>query len=592
MSFVLVIVAFVWIYIVSSRVTALEEQLRERSLTKPEERSMTGVERAALDAQNMNRGDLSQGDMIVTVPVAPAPHVDVVLNPSEPDPFTRFTLWLKVDFMVKLGAFLLLCALGWFVSYAFMNGWIGPMGRITLGLMTGAAFLILGYWRIRHEIHQGAIFSVLGSSIVLLTVYAGRELYDFFTPLSALIIMFLSVAFVALLAVTRESERLALASLALASIAPLFTASPYPDVVERFTYLLVIVFGSLWVVYLRGWSTLTLGALVVVFLHGLPYLGSFITSGDRDVVLLFAFVFTAIFFVANILGLICNENEKNRTPHLLIAGGTGLYLMAWIFAVAPEEWQSLLFVSWMLVFSVGSFIVYRVIERPEPFYLYGATSIALLGAATASELSGPALVIAYTIEIGALVFGATHIVKDRSVASVLACLFLLPVILSLESMVDSDWYGGIFHDSFFVLTVLMLTLGATGLLAYERAQKEGGEQSATTGALLIGAGIYLVVLIWLVFHAGNMLSESTATLFALLVYAVAGIIAYTRGRQLGNNTLRYVGWTLIALVMGRLLLIEVWNMEIAGRIITFFIIGLLFLSTAFLKKGKQGEPHL
>jgi hypothetical protein len=586
MSLLLAIIALVWVYTLSNRVSVLEEQLRVQEREPAPDRSMTGVERAALGVLQGERNVPPHEEVPTPVVRETAPYVA-----NEPDALSRFMDWIKVDFMVKLGAFLLLCALGWFVSYAFMNGWIGEIGRIALGITAGAAFLILGYWRIRHEVHQGAIFSVLGSSIVLLTVYAGRELYDFFTPLSALLIMFLSVAFVALLAVSRESERLALASLTLASIAPLFTASPYPDVIERFTYLLVIVFGSLWVVYLRGWSSLTLGALVVVFLHGLPYLASYITSGDRDVVLLFAFVFTAIFFVANILGLICNENEKNRTPHLLIAGGTGLYLIAWIFAVAPPEWQSLLFVSWMFVFSVGSFVVYRVIERPEPFYLYGATSIALLAAATASELSGPALTIAYTIEIGVLVLGATYIVKDKSLASVLACLFMFPVLFSVENMVSADWYTGIFHDSFFVLLILMLTLGVIGLLGYELGEKESTGVSVTASTLLIASGVYLVILIWLVFHAGDALSESTATLFALLVYAVAGITAYTRGRSLGNDTLRYVGWALIALVMGRLLLIDVWDMELGGRIITFFIIGLLFISTAFLRKEKQGKLH-
>ncbi len=581
MEIILVIIAFVWIYSLSKRVDELER--------RQEGGAINATHTESAQPLMVTEAELRAAEQMIQTKTVPPPHVDVVLNPSEPDALSRFIEWMKIDFMMKLGAFLLLCALGWFVSYAFMNDLIGEAGRIALGLVVGTCFLVLGYWRMRSTVHQGAIFAVLGSSTILLTVYAGRELYDFFTPVSALGIMLLAVAFVALLSVRAGSERLALASLVLASLAPLFTASPYPDVVERFTYLLVIVFGSLWVVYLRGWSTLTLGALIVVFLHGLPYLGSFIASVDRDIVLLFAFVFTAIFFVANILGLMYNENEQNRTAHLLIAGGTGLYLIAWIFAVAPEEWQSLLFVSWMLVFTVGSFIVYRVIERPEPFYLYGTTSVALLAAATASELSGPALTIAYTIEIGVLVLGATHIIKDRSVASALACLLIVPMLLSIESMVDSDWYSGVFHDSFFVLIILMLTLGVTGLLGYEQAQKEAAPQSTTTGMLLIASGAYLVVLIWLVFHAGNTLAESTATLFALLVYAVAGIATYTQGRQSGNDTLRYVGWTLIALVMGRLLLIEVWNMELTGRIITFFIIGLLFLSTAFLKKEKRGE---
>jgi hypothetical protein len=40
-------------------------------------------------------------------------------------------------------------------------------------------------------------------------------------------------------------------------------------------------------------------------------------------------------------------------------------------------------------------------------------------------------------------------------------------------------------------------------------------------------------------------------------------------------------------VVLRLLLIDVWQMDLVGRIITFFVVGTLLLSTAFIKKGAK-----
>ena len=37
--------------------------------------------------------------------------------------------WLSTDWPMKLGAFLILLAFAWLTSYAFVNNWIGPMGR-------------------------------------------------------------------------------------------------------------------------------------------------------------------------------------------------------------------------------------------------------------------------------------------------------------------------------------------------------------------------------------------------------------------------------------------------------------------------------
>ena len=47
---------------------------------------------------------------------------------------------------------------------------IGPMGRITLGIIAGSLFILLGYWRIKDYINQGSVFLVLGSTVLLLTV--------------------------------------------------------------------------------------------------------------------------------------------------------------------------------------------------------------------------------------------------------------------------------------------------------------------------------------------------------------------------------------------------------------------------------------
>ena len=57
----------------------------------------------------------------------------------------RFVRWIREDWLLKLGALLLLVGLSWLASYAFLNNWIGPMGRIALGLVAGTGFIALGW---------------------------------------------------------------------------------------------------------------------------------------------------------------------------------------------------------------------------------------------------------------------------------------------------------------------------------------------------------------------------------------------------------------------------------------------------------------
>ncbi len=493
--------------------------------------------------------------------------------------------WLQKDLLMKIGALLLLMGFGWFVSYAFIHEWIGPIGRITLGLVSGALVLILGIWRIKTNEHQGAIFTVLGSTIVLLTVYAGRSLYDFFTPHSALGLMFLSVLFVTFVSLKYRRNSLALAGLILAAIAPYLTASPRQDLTEHFFYLLVIILGTLWVVYITGWRNLTFTALVITCLTTAPF---GVVQSEKTLALLWVFIFVAIFFIANIVSIIRQKGVRISQVHLFTALGTALFLVAWIFGVAPEESRSLLLVFWMLVFSVGAFLVYRTTEVRSPFYVYGATSIGLLAAATTAELDGAVLTIALTFEVAVLVFLATLLRLENSVVNTLSMLFIGPIMLSFESMGSRAWNTGVIHADFFNLLVLTLVLLIVGLFINER-NKILGTLSIKAGEVLTTLGAtYALLLLWLVMH-GLVRDDDTATMITLIMYTVIGLVAYYSGKVHGNNALRIGGGAILGFVVCRLLVIDVWKMELAGRIITFFVVGILLISTAFMGRKHTQE---
>ncbi|MEX0917774.1 MAG: DUF2339 domain-containing protein [Candidatus Paceibacterota bacterium] len=523
---------------------------------------------------------------------ATPPHI----QPRQPSPVaaqdSAFVLWLKQNFLMKLGALLLLVAFGWFVSYAFANNWIGPMGRITLGLVSGVSIMALGMWRIRTYLHQGAVFVVLGSTSVLLTVYAAREIYDFFTPLTALLMMFVTVSFVAFVSVRYKNEPLALAGLLLAGAAPLLTASPEPSLVSLMSYLMVIVLGSLWVVYLTGANSLTTTALLVVGFYSAPYLLGFQSAEDRVVGLLFSFAFTALFFVANVISIMYRQEKAARQGHVMSAFLTGVFLMSWIAFAAAAEWQSLLYAAWMVVFALGAYAVYAYTNDRVPFYIYSAVSIAFLAAATAVELDGPFLTIALTIEVAALVGIATTLLRSRQIAHYAAWLFAGPVALSVESITASSWAQGVFHWDAVVLLVLTfaLALASLALLQPESETKNVSTSGVGYGEIAgIGAIVYLLLLVWLVSHA--LLSEDMGTMVSLVVYTVFGLSMYVRGVIDDQQTMKIGGGLLLGLVITRLFMVDVWTMELVGRIITFFAVGVLLMSTAFISRLHKPEQQ-
>lgn len=562
--FVAFVIVFILLFNVRKRVALLEQQLSQAPARS------TAAEREASPSPRTAQPP----------PVACGPSV-----------FGQFAHWIREDWLLKLGALLVIIAFGWLTTYAFMNNWIGPLGRIALGIIAGAIILMLGFWRIQKYIHQGGVFLVLGSTVILLTIFAARAVYGFFTPLSALAMMFLSTAFVGYASVRYNSRALALGSLILASIAPLLTASPAPDYVGLYAYLFVVILGAIWITVLTQRRELTVAALIIISLYSFPLLDWW--TDKLPTLLLFAYAFAAVFYITNTAGLL-QSKDKKMLPDLLTAAGNGLFLIAWIMRAAPDEWKSLIIVAWMMAFVVGAFAIFKRTNRHEPLYVYAGVGIAMLAAATSAELQGATLTIAFALESGLVAILAYALLQDFKIALRTSLLLIGPIVLSAESLFSYNWrpylyeQSGLFHADFFVLLVLGCVLLGLGTYFRVQAQKVKNVEPGSAqinGLLLITGSLYFYALLWLSLHA--VLLEDSATMISLAVYTVIGLATHLTGKANNQQGFKVYGGVLLGCVVARLLLIDVWSMALSGRIITFFLVGALLISTAFVGRKKK-----
>ncbi len=513
-----------------------------------------------------------------------------------PDPFgyvfDQMIAWSKRDFLMKLGAFLVVLAFGWFVSYAFLHDWIGPMGRITLGVLCGVALLLIGTWRIRRFKHQGGVFMITGALAVIMTLYAARHVYDFFTPSSVLAVMFLTVAYVTLVSVQQRYQALAGTAALLGGVAPLLVDAPEPSLTGLSLYLLALSAGTLWVVALTSWRFLIFISLAVVTLYHAPYLFGHLPPSDAMSGLLFSFVFTGLFFAVSILGMLA-QKQKLSAVDIVTGLGSGLFLLWWVLVAAPEEWTSLMLAAWMIVFASGAFVVFQYTDVLEYFYTYAGVSLLYLFVATSLELSGPSLTVAYIIEAALLVALMERITNDIRMLSIASSAFALPMLLSLKSIESRAWENGILHKDFAVLALLIAALWVVGFHFFTKALT--GEKHRELSHLAVVyttvGSMYAMTLIWLSLHA-IIVEADTATMLSLIIYTIAGVCIYVAGLRRGVRELKAAAGLIVGFVVGHLLLVEVWDMALSGRIITFFSIGALLMSTAFVERRQRTHADI
>ncbi len=171
----------------------------------------------------------------------------------------------------RIGILAVLIGVAWFLKLAFDNHWIGPLGRVLIGLLAGAALII---WSERFHKRGFAVFSyslkAIGSGTLYLSLWAAFQLYGLMPAGAAFAAMIEVTAFNGYMAWIQDAELLGLYAIAGALSTPLLVSTGGNHEVTLFTYLLILDLAVLVLAALRPWSRLLFVSFVgtVIFVFG------------------------------------------------------------------------------------------------------------------------------------------------------------------------------------------------------------------------------------------------------------------------------------------------------------------------------------
>jgi len=511
---------------------------------------------------------------------------------GEKDVFAGLLNWLKQDWLLKLGGFLVLIGLGWFLTYAFIHNWIGPVGQITLGVILGILLAILGIRRIKEHSDQGGFFIVLGYSIILASILTGHHLYGFFiSEMGTLLLIFLVAISISILSISYQMAALAIFGLVMALLAPVFVdLLPSLGILGLFSYLFVVVLANLLVVYLKGWRSLSAIALVGVFIYSFPY----VFEADNPELIFLAYTFAIIFLLTNVILWLRFKNatsqEEGDAFDISILVLCASFVFLWTdspIVKSYENIQEIFLLVWSLIWLLFGFVAYKLKDSITVSYLYVATALIFVGVVTYLVFSGPILTFAYTVEIIMLLL--IGLLSPNRVAWVarLSWLFLLPIILATEHLNDLYRVNDLLTADFFAtlfLTVVILLISFILIFVYRNKYKDETLFISSYVNTFLGS-IYGGYLIWVVYHF--VFSEKgMAVGLSLLTYTIIGLIAYIYGRLADFRLFYLYGGLILGFVVIRLISFDVWSLAIVERIIVFILIGALLMGTAFVSRRK------
>lgn len=202
----------------------------------------------------------------------------------------RLEKWIGENLLAKIGIFVLVLGMAFFVKYAIDQNWIGETIRTIIGFVIGFGLVGLGHYLLQ----KNPLFSSLliggGFAIFFLTTAIAFHYYALFPHTIAFAILCIATFALGVISLRTNRMELALTAIFGGFLAPFLVATEDAHLVALYVYIAILNVGSFALAFRQRWPWL----VVVAFLGTVITQGMSVLADDsmaNSIFALFAFVF-------------------------------------------------------------------------------------------------------------------------------------------------------------------------------------------------------------------------------------------------------------------------------------------------------------
>jgi uncharacterized membrane protein len=521
-------------------------------------------------------------------------------SPRAPQPESDVESLIAGRWLYYVGILALAFAVTFFLKYAFDNNWIGPTGRIAMGMLAGSALFPLSHW----ILHRGYRFfsegiAGLGAAILYLSIWAGWHYYLLFGQSMAFTLMIVVTVATTVVALGRNSERIAVLGLLGGVLTPILVSTGKNEEVALFTYLALLGAGMLGIAWKRDWKSLppVLFASTLIYFWG--WYGDFYAHDELLRTVLFASIFFVMFAVLPaIRGT--REGELPITEIVLVLANATNYLVALRTMLWPEY-------RWGLTFGVLALAALHLMaERALPQrevranqlarILYTGLALTFVTLAIPIRLDGRWITIAWAAEGAMLIWSGLRI----ATVALRAAGFGMFLIVAVRTFAVPIEASPVFLLNARFLTLAFCAAMAAAAVVFSRRSNVKFENLEKGSYLALGIAANLCFLValsidvWDVY--GRMpslaidasLAQQLALSVLWLFYALALLVPGVRWK---SAALRWQGLALLGVTVIKVFFFDLSFLARFYRIISFFVLGLVLLVVSFYYQRRMAEKR-
>ena len=493
--------------------------------------------------------------------------------------------WFAVGLLVLAAAF--------FLRYAYKNSWIGPMGRVTIGALAGAALLLAGQQYLRRGWRTfGQMLSGAGVVVVYLATYSAFGFYHLLPREHAGVFLAILVLESMVLAAYYHSLSIALVAVIGGLMTPLLLSSSQDIYPVLFTYLIALDLGVVVLMVMRNWPAF--GSIAFLGTHGL-FWSWYVNNYHPEKLswaLCFHLILYGIFLGQSIVARRIRRHEDDWESLGRLVVNAVLAFTA-IYVLLSQDYR-----DWMGCAAIVASVVYLLVGRlalvsNQVMSRWVLTSLAI--AIGFIALAFPIQADAHWVAFGWIAMATAlwwfglriDAMVLRAISAILTSLAVIRVLF--VGLPNYDWgqlvtpiFNEIALPSIGVVTLILFAV----MMTRNFKSKLGIFERMLVGAIGIGS----ILLLWLIlstdcyaYFEGRAIQADNdrmqqrwlgqLSLSVLWTFYAAGVLSL--GFYLRNPALRWVALGLFAVTVGKVLFIDMANLEQLYRILAFFVLAVI-----------------
>jgi len=502
----------------------------------------------------------------------------------------------------RIGVIAILIGVSYFLKYAFDNNWIGPSGRIAIGLITGIG-LILWSERLRSRGHTAFSYSLkaIGIGILYLSLWGAFQLYHLIPAAAAFVAMAIVSGATIALALTENAELLASFALVGGFATPVLLSTGQNHEIVLFSYVVLLDLAILAMAIAKPWRRLLWGSFAGTIILYVGWNMQYYSTDQRSVTICFVALFAAIFAaipLATQYGGSTRFVGPSVTLTILPLLNAAFVFLA-LYDIYERETVTLTWYALALAaayLGISSLFRRRFPDQDTKFInlLHVAIAVAFITIAIPLRLDAHWITIGWLIESGVLLW-----ISVKMQVNSLRYLGVSALVLGLLRLLVADRFHTetlIFNARFGTYLVAIAVLSAIVIYGERHAS-----ENETPFLHVASVALNLLALIALTWEASDYFDRQlTSSYQARLgsvsyeqlrlardfsysaIWLVYGAALMAIGFWKRSPFVRWQSLLLIAVTIAKVFLYDVSALEKGYRILSFVALGVVLLTISFV----------